>query len=202
MEPAPALWWEIARNVGATPPSDDFVNQLHRYRDWLATEAIEAGGIGEAERGRLDERHIADSLLFARVFGSPPEHVLDIGSGVGLPGIPLAILYPDTQFTLLDRSGRRVHLARRAIRVLGLTNVEVIQDDVERHRENYPVVVTRASLPPSALLPLLKSLVSPGGIGLVGGSWVTEPSVAGFQTQEIGSAILEHPVWILIMRRK
>jgi len=88
----------------------DQIEKLARYRDWLRDEAIPAGGLGPKERRRLESRHIADSLLFGAGFGAVPEHVRDLGSGVGLPGIPLAVAHPRSQLELVDRSQRRVDL--------------------------------------------------------------------------------------------
>lgn len=177
-----------------------FVGQLQRYRDWLDSEAISAGGLGPAEQERLETRHITDSLLFSLAF-EPGEHVLDVGSGVGLPGIPLAILLPETQFTLLDRAGRRVDLMRRAIRILGLDNVAVIHDDLANWSHPSETVVSRAAIPPERFLPVLDRIVIPNGTAVLGGSWNEAPEVSGYETKEIGSKILDQPVWVLIMRR-
>ena len=68
-------------------------------------------------------------MTFGVGWDAPPDEVLDVGTGVGLPGIPLAILFPETMVTLLDRGGRRVRLLHRAVRVLGLPNVVIAQGD-------------------------------------------------------------------------
>lgn len=175
------------------------IELLTRYRDWLAEEAIPGGGLGPAESSRLDTRHIADSLLFLGALPSEVE-VLDIGSGAGLPGIPLAIAEPGSRFTLLDRSQRRCDLMRRAIRVLDLENVQVVQGDLAGWHQEVPAVVTRASLPPDLLRDELERILAPQGVGLVGGSWVAAPDHVGFSTKEVGSKILDQPVWILMMR--
>jgi 16S rRNA (guanine527-N7)-methyltransferase len=193
------LWLQIAKN-SPFPVPDVFINRLELFRQWLLEEAVAAGGIGPGEAGRIDLRHIADSLLFSLVM-KPGRGVLDIGTGVGLPGVPLAILAPDTEFTLLDRSGRRVDLVRRACRILSLDNVMVIQGDVSQYTVPVATVVARASLPPEKLLPYLRALVSPDGVAILGGSWTREPVVAGYETKEIGSAFLDRSVWILMMRQ-
>lgn len=193
------LWLEIAANSPFLAP-DIFIDRLEVFREWLVAEGIAAGGIGPGEAERVDRRHIADSLLFSLVMKLGGE-VLDIGTGIGLPGIPLAILAPDTEFTLLDRSGRRVELVRRACRILQMDNVVVIQGDVNEYVGQVATVVARASLPPKALIPHLQDLLSPGGRAILGGSWTSEPAVAGYETKEIGSAFLDRSVWILMMRQ-
>lgn len=197
VEPNP--WLQIAE-ASPFPAPDDLSEKLARYRDWLVTEAIPAGGIGPGEASRLDTRHIADSLLFAMAM-EPTELVLDVGTGVGLPGIPLACLMPETRFVLLDRAARRVGLAKRAARVLQLANVEAVQSDIFDWKLPVPSLVSRATIPPEDLLPTLKALVIPGGIAVVGGSWSERPDVNGYEVKEIGSAFLDRSVWILMMRQ-
>lgn len=193
------LWLEIA-DASGFPVPDDLPERLARYRDWMVAEAIPSGGIGPGEVSRLDTRHIADSLLFAVVM-EPTDLVLDVGTGVGLPGIPLACLMPETRFVLLDRAARRVGLVGRAARVLQLANVEVVRSDIRDWKQSVPSLVSRATIPPADLLPSLKTLVTPGGIAVVGGSWSERPEVSGYEVKEIGSAFLDHSVWILMMRQ-
>ncbi len=175
------------------------LGSLDAYRRWLEDEAIEAGGIGPNELPHLLERHVADSLTWLQPMDSEPTTLLDIGSGVGLPGIPLAIALPDTQITLVDRSGRRCGLLRRAIRVLDLQNAGVRQQDVAELEIPAEVVVSRASLPPERLLPHLRRLA--GRLAIVGGSTTAATEVPGYTTVRIESRYLDSPRWMLIMRQ-
>lgn len=198
MEPS-HLWRQIANASGFLVPRE-LTEKLIRYREWLGAEAIPAGGIGPGEAPRLDTRHIADSLLFATVM-EPTDLVLDVGTGVGLPGIPLACLLPATRFVLLDRSARRVALVRRAVRVLQLDNVEVIQSELRDWKQPVSALVSRATIPPDELRPSLKTLLKPGGVAIIGGSWSERPEPGGYEIKEIGSAFLDRNVWILMMRQ-
>lgn len=173
---------------------------LARYREWLVSEAISGGGLGSDEISRVDRRHIADSLLFAFPLHDPDE-IWDLGSGAGLPGIPLAILFPETKVVLIDRSGRRADMLNRVTRILELPNVEVKQSEIDQLTDTTSTVVSRASLPPLQLAETVKRLLDPGGLAVAGGSWTERPSVTGWQTLEIPSDILDHMVWLLIMRR-
>lgn len=88
--------------------------------------------------------HLLDSLtVLPHVTG---EHLIDVGTGAGLPGIPLAIMYPDKQFTLLDSNGKKTRFLFQVRCHLGLTNVVEIQSRVEQHqpRECYDAVLSRA----------------------------------------------------------
>lgn len=173
---------------------------LTLYRDWLVNEAVPAGGMGIDEVSRVDRRHIADSLLFLRPLASEPGEMWDLGSGVGLPGIPLAIVLPDTRVQLVERSGRRARLARRAIRVLDLANTQVVEGEIEDMGGRVEVVVSRASLPPERLSVFVKDHLTRSGVAVVGGSWTSEPAASGWETKDVGSEVLDQPVWILIMR--
>lgn len=175
--------------------------RLRRYRDLLREEAIPAGGLGSGELERLDERHVADSLLFAKYLIDSDGPVLDVGTGVGLPGIPLAIMCPSRHFTLIDRSGRRADLVRRALRILDLENVDVEQRDFAERDGQWPAVVSRAALDPSAHAAAVRRVIAPGGLAVFGGSWVDPPDVTGWVTEEVGRNVLDRDVWILIMRR-
>lgn len=180
-------------------PAPELVERFDVFERWLRTEAAAAGGIGPAEPGRLELRHLADSVVFEGASSSDPTiPVLDVGTGVGLPGIPLALVRPARTVTLLDRSGRRVALARRAIRVLGLSNAEVVHGDLADVTLSGQVVVSRAAIPPDRWRDLLDRHGSPHEL-LVGGSHVRRPRVAGFDTVDIPPEILDRPLWILRM---
>lgn len=174
---------------------------LQTLEDWLATEGVDLGGIGPNEIAELTVRHIADSLTFARGWASlpSPSEIIDLGSGAGLPALPLAICHPDTIVRAVDRSGRRCRLIRRAARVIRVDNLEVEEVDLRTLTGTAPVVVSRAAMPPDRLLPHLRRLTAPGGVAIVGGSHGSRPEVAGFDTIEIPAEILDHSAWLLKM---
>jgi len=161
---------------------------------------VEAGGIGPNEAVRVDNRHIGDSLVFAGGFRDSPHLILDVGSGVGLPGIPLSVVMPDTHFVLLDRSGRRVDLMKRATRMLDLSNVEVVHGDISDWSTPVDGIVSRASLSPEQALVNFSRLLGPDGRAVVGGSWAAPPVVNGFDLLEVPGTVLDQRVWLLIMR--
>lgn len=176
---------------------------LARYADWLGSEAIAAGGLGPDEGVRIWSRHIADSLTFAAGWRGcgRRETLLDLGSGAGLPGIPLAITHPETAVTLLDRSERRVALTQRALRIVGLDNVETRIGDVERHARTYAAVTMRAVIPLPGALDVVRRFLARGGVGVIGASRTGPPPVASpsVTTLEVPAWVLDSPAWLLRM---
>ncbi|MGH8914333.1 MAG: 16S rRNA (guanine(527)-N(7))-methyltransferase RsmG [Acidimicrobiia bacterium] len=192
--------WERCGEWAGFQLSPTQIGLLERYREWLLTEAVVAGGIGPNERERIDSRHIGDSLVFVGGFPTPPSEILDVGSGVGLPGIPMAVVMPRTRFHLLDRSGRRVDLIKRALRILRLENVEVDHGDIQEWSRRVGGIVSRASLSPEQAETRFRRILQPAGTAVVGGSWGSEPEVRGFETLEVPPNVLDQRVWLLIMR--
>jgi 16S rRNA G527 N7-methylase RsmG len=109
---------------------------------------------------------------------------------------------PDTRFLLLDRSGRRVDLMKRAVRVLDLENVEVVLGDISDWDTRVDGIVSRASLSPDQAVTSFSRILNPGGKAVVGGSWAAPPTVVGFDLMEVPGSVLDQRVWLLIMQRQ
>ena len=123
-----------------------------RYVDLLATTGVEWGLVGPRETERLWERHVFNSAAIADLV---PEaaRVVDVGSGAGLPGIPLALRRPDLRVTLLEPLLRRATFLTQAVETLELTDrVRVVRARAEDHAETYEAVVSRALAPLPRLL--------------------------------------------------
>lgn len=190
-----------AANFAGITLGEAQIEQFRVYGDWLGSEGVSSGGIGPEETKRLDRRHLADSVLFASQFNKESETVWDLGSGVGLPGVPLAISLPEIEFTFVDRSGRRTDLLRRVVRILDLTNCQVVEGEINRLQGRVSVIVARASLPPASLRPVCIRHLSDQGVAVVGGSWQQRPQHDGWETIEIPPEVLDQTVWLLKMRR-
>lgn len=114
------------------------------------------------------DRHIVDSLSLACA-GEVPYTLMDIGTGAGLPGLPLALLWPETQVTLVDATGKKCDFLQEVVDELDLNNVEVIQGraeklaDYEEFREQSQVVTARAVAELRILVELALPLVMAGG---------------------------------------
>jgi len=107
--------------------------------------------------------HLLDSM--AVLAHLPPGRLIDVGTGAGFPGLPLAIVRPDTPHVLLDSNLKKTRFVQHAALTLDLRNVEVVRQRAEQYRPQQPfaVVVARAFAPLPRLLRLIGHLCAPGG---------------------------------------
>ena len=99
------------------------------------------------------EKHLLHSLSISKVVEfMPGSKVLDIGTGGGFPGIPLAIMFPETQFTLVDSIGKKINVVSQIASELNLNNVTAINQRVEKNTEEFDFIVSRAVAPLNKLV--------------------------------------------------
>jgi 16S rRNA (guanine527-N7)-methyltransferase len=111
------------------------------YSEWNAMINV----VSRKDIDLLYERHVLHSLGIAKVISfKPGTRVLDVGTGGGFPGIPLAILFPETDFTLVDSIGKKIKVVQGVAGGLGLRNVQAIQTRAEEVPEKFHFVVSRA----------------------------------------------------------
>ena len=149
------------------------------YRDWNAKINV----ISRKDIDNLYSHHVLHSLGIAKVANFRPDtSIMDVGTGGGFPGIPLAILYPECRFLLVDSSGKKIRVASDVIEQLGLTNVKAVHRNVMEEKGKYHFVVSRAVMDTRDLVRLVKKNISreqhnalPNGlICLKGGDLATE----------------------------
>jgi 16S rRNA (guanine527-N7)-methyltransferase len=136
---------------------------ISQYVDILAGRGIEWGLLGPREADRLWARHILNSVALNELV-SHGVSVADIGSGAGLPGLPLAILRPDLEVTLIEPLLRRSTFLSGVVDELGLGDrVRVVRSRAEEHKGRYDVVTSRALAPLGRLLTWSEPLRAPAG---------------------------------------
>ena len=111
------------------------------YKDW--NEKINV--ISRKDIDEFYERHVLHSLGIAKIMDfADGTKVLDIGTGGGFPGIPLAILFPNTEFTLVDSIGKKITVVKGVAESLGLKNVKAYHERAEKIKDKFHFVVSRA----------------------------------------------------------
>lgn len=147
------------------------LDQLARYLALVLDENRTTNLTAVRDEDAAWRRLIIDSLTVLPGLDElePGSRVIDVGSGAGLPGLPVAIARPNLKVTLLESTGKKADFIQRAIHALGLTNAAVLQDRAEtvgqspQHREMYDACINRAVGPMNVLLEFALPLVMVGG---------------------------------------
>jgi 16S rRNA (guanine527-N7)-methyltransferase len=144
------------------------------YKDWNAKINV----ISRKDIEQLYERHVLHSLAIAKFFKfHNNESFLDVGTGGGFPGIPLAIMFPDCRFTLIDSIGKKILVVNEIVKALKLKNVQAIHTNVNQWNKKYDYILSRAVCNFSEFVTLtFKNLKQPsrGGIIYLKGGDLTE----------------------------
>ena len=148
------------------------------YREWNAKINV----ISRKDIDNLYPHHVLHSLGIAKVINfRPGTKIMDIGTGGGFPGIPLAILFPECQFKLIDSIGKKIKVASAVAQAIGLKNVQIEHRNVMEEKAKYDFVVSRAVMNASDLVKLVRKNISreqrnalPNGLICLKGGDVTE----------------------------
>lgn len=125
------------------------------YEEWNAQINV----ISRKDIDALYERHVLHSLAIYKFLPfQPGSAILDVGTGGGFPGIPLAIAQPDVHFTLVDSIGKKIKVVREIAQQLGLTNVTAIHGRAEEVKGSFDFVVSRAVAPTQELIQWTRKL--------------------------------------------
>jgi 16S rRNA (guanine527-N7)-methyltransferase len=164
MAPEPLTGEEVAAGLEAQQVSVglDTAATLARFLGLLEHWNRVHNLTGIRDRTELIERHLAESLALEPFVRGP--RACDVGSGAGLPGLPLAVVLPDIFFTLIESRRKRASFLRQARVALGLVNVEVLQQRAEDVTAGpFDTVLARAVAPPADLLSITRPLIAQGG---------------------------------------
>lgn len=159
------------------------------YRDWNSKINV----ISRKDIDHLYEHHVLHSLAIAKLLPfQPGTTIMDVGTGGGFPGIPLAILFPDCQFLLIDSIGKKIKVASEVAQALGLTNVICKQERVEEEKQKFDFVVSRAVMPLPDLVKLIRKNISnkhrnavPNGLVVLKGGDLKDEIAPFIKTAEV-----------------
>ncbi|MBQ3633061.1 MAG: 16S rRNA (guanine(527)-N(7))-methyltransferase RsmG [Paludibacteraceae bacterium] len=127
------------------------------YRDWNSKINV----ISRKDIDNLYEHHVLHSLAIAKLLPfQPGTTIMDVGTGGGFPGIPLAILFPECRFLLIDSIGKKIKVATEVASALGLENVTCKQERAEEEKQKFDFVVSRAVMPLPDLVRLVRKNIS------------------------------------------
>ena len=127
------------------------------YHDWNAKINV----ISRKDIDQLYEHHVLHSLAIAKAIRfRSGTHILDFGTGGGFPGIPLAILFPDCEFKLIDGTGKKIRVAQEVSQAIGLTNCHPEHLRGEDEKGHYHFVVSRAVMPLPDLVKIVRKNIA------------------------------------------
>lgn len=141
--------------------SEQQIHQLEQlgalYRDWNSKINV----ISRKDIDNLYEHHILHSLAIAQMTRfRPGTSILDFGTGGGFPGIPLAIMFPEVTFKLIDRTAKKIHVANEVAKAVGLKNICAVQKSGEEEKGKFDFIVSRAVMPLPDLVRIVRKNVS------------------------------------------
>ena len=128
-----------------TELSDKKQKQFERLQELYSEWNSKINVISRKDIDHLYERHVLHSLSIAKIIGfKDGTNILDIGTGGGFPGIPLAIMFPSVEFLLVDSVGKKIKVVNEIKNALGLSNVKAVQKRAENINESFDFVISRA----------------------------------------------------------
>jgi 16S rRNA (guanine527-N7)-methyltransferase len=190
--------------TSATDLSPGQIAALEAFEALLAEHAIPRGMVASSDREHLRERHVLDSLRAVPHLGSGTKRVVDLGSGAGLPGIPVAVARPDLLLTLAEPRQLRVAFLELVVERLSLPNVRVFPDPAEELPPDAEVCLARGFGDPSRTWAVARGLLQPDGnlIYWAGTTFRPDQVPEDARIAAIGSPTLESGGPIVIMTRQ
>ena len=134
-----------------------FISLYDLYLDWNSKINV----ISRKDIENLYEHHVLHSMAIAQIINfKPGTTVLDVGTGGGFPGIPLAILFPEVKFTLIDSIGKKIKVANEVATAIGLKNIVLKHERAQEEKALFDFVVSRAVMPLEELVKLIRKNIA------------------------------------------
>lgn len=162
------------------------------YTDWNSKINV----ISRKDIENLYEHHVLHSLGIAKLIQfRPGTTIMDLGTGGGFPGIPLAILFPDVKFHLVDSIGKKVRVATEVAQAIGLTNVTFRHARAEEEKQKFDFVVSRAVMPLADLIKIVtKNISSKQNNALPNGLICLKGGELENETMPVKHKVMIHPL--------
>ncbi len=173
--------------------SEKQVSQFNQLQDLYYFWNAQINVVSRKDIELLAERHVLHSLGIAKIYAfKPQDEVLDVGTGGGFPGIPLAILFPETAFTLVDSIGKKIKVVKEIASALSLNNVEAYHTRAEQVPKKFDFIISRAVTRLNDFYPWIKNKFKPvkknsftnGVLYLKGGDLADEIKESGLKVKQ------------------
>ena len=183
-------------------PLTDYVNLLHKWNRPYNLTAVR-------RPKDMVIKHVFDSLTLAAYLGSP-ERLCDVGTGAGLPGVPLALCFPEKEFVLLDSNGKKTRFLFQVREQLKLNNIHIVEGRAESYQpeQRFDVVMSRAFADLNRMCNLTAHLLKTDGVWLAMKSQSVDTEIADLNTsteiiEQIGLVVpgLEELRQLVVLRR-
>ena len=163
---------QLKKEMFDSYPLEGIWSKLERYTLSLSRWSRRINLVSQRDLATIATKHVRQALSMVPIVASLPRRViLDLGSGSGLPAIPLKIALPDSHFVLVESRRKRAHFLKEVIRSLELGRIEVINDRIESwqgRQDGVDLVTARAVATPDKLLDMVRTHLSPHG-------WILSP---------------------------
>lgn len=149
--------------------TNEQLEQFEKFYDLLIETNKSLNLTAITEMHEVVQKHFIDSIAISNYIDLSGKKVIDVGTGAGFPGVPLAIIYPDTEFILMDSLQKRLNFIENALKICNIKNVTTLHGRAEdigqniKHREKYDYCVSRAVASLPVLLELCTPMVKVGG---------------------------------------
>lgn len=176
--------------------SEKQIEQFYKLQELYSYWNSRINLISRKDIDNLYERHVLHSLAIAKtVTFSKNSNILDVGTGGGFPGIPLAILFPDANFLLIDGILKKTKVTQNIAEEVGLENVKATQIRLENLKGKYDYVVSRAVTDLSTFYKLVKKNINSNfPIGLNGGIYYLKGGDLNDELKELSVKVIESPI--------